>query len=50
VEDLLEVPGNAAKYVLLTLPVGLLDRLDDIFDLARRYELSGYSGVAGEAF
>ncbi|GIF22297.1 hypothetical protein BJ973_002621 [Actinoplanes tereljensis] len=50
VEDLLDVPGNAAKYVLLTLPVGMLGRLDDIFELAGRYELSGYSGVADEAF
>ncbi|GIM94878.1 hypothetical protein [Paractinoplanes toevensis] len=47
-EDLLEAPGDAAKYVLLTLPVGMLDRLDDILGLARRYELSGYSGVADQ--
>jgi hypothetical protein len=34
-DDLLEVPEDGAKYVLLTLPVGMLDRLDDIFDLAQ---------------
>ncbi|WP_406083537.1 hypothetical protein OHA01_02025 [Micromonospora zamorensis] len=48
--DLLEVPEDGAKYVLLTLPVGVLDRLDGIFDLAWRHGLSGYSGVADEAF
>ncbi|MFF0348886.1 hypothetical protein ACFYP0_14420 [Micromonospora arida] len=49
-DDLLEVPEDGAKYVLLTLPVGMLDRFDGIFDLAGRYGLSGYSGVAGQAF
>lgn len=48
--DLREVPEDAAKYVLLTLPVRMLGRLDAIFDLARRYGLSGYSGVAERAF
>jgi hypothetical protein len=48
--DLLEVPEDGARYVLLTLPVGMLDRLDGIFDLARQYGLSGYSGVADRAF
>jgi hypothetical protein len=48
--DLLEVPEDGAKYVLLTLPVGMLDRLDGTFDLARRYGLSGYSSVADQAF
>jgi len=49
-DDLLEVPEDAAKYVLLTLPVRMLDWLDGIFHLARQYGLSGYSGVAGQAF
>jgi hypothetical protein len=48
--DLLEVPEDAAKYVLLTLPVRMLDRLDGIFDLAQQYGLNGYSGVADQAF
>ena len=49
-DDLLEVPEDGAKYVLLTMPVGMLGRLDGIFDLARGYGLSGYSGVADQAF
>ncbi|WP_099344186.1 MULTISPECIES: hypothetical protein [unclassified Actinoplanes] len=49
-DDLLDVPEDSAKYVLLTLPVRMLDRLDSIFDLAQKYGLSGYSGVAGQAF
>ncbi len=48
--DLVDVPADGAKYVLLTLPASMLDYLDDIFELARSYELSGYSGVADEAF
>ncbi|MFI1995283.1 hypothetical protein [Actinoplanes sp. NPDC020271] len=49
-DALLDVPEDGAKYVLLTLPVGMLDRLDGIFDLAQQYGLSGYSGVASQAF
>jgi hypothetical protein len=49
-DDLLEAPEDGAKYVLLTLPVGMLERLDGIFELAGRYGLSGYSGVADQAF
>jgi hypothetical protein len=48
--DLLDVPEDGAKYVLLTLPVSMLRYLDDIYELARRYRLRGYSGVADEAF
>lgn len=48
--DLLDAPEDAARYVLLTLPRGMLDHLEDIFALARRYSLRGYSGVADEAF
>ncbi|GAB3937374.1 hypothetical protein [Micromonospora vulcania] len=48
--DLRDAPEDAAKYVLLTLPVSMLGHLDGIFELARQYELRGYSGVAGEAF
>lgn len=48
--DLRDAPGDAAKYVLLTLPVRMLGRLDGIFALARRCGLRGYSGVADEAF
>ena len=48
--DLLDAPEDAAKYVLLTLPVGMLEHLDGIFELARQYQLQGFSGVAGEAF
>ena len=48
--DLLHVPEDGAKYVLLTLPVSMLGRLDGIFALAREYQLQGYSGVAGEVF
>jgi hypothetical protein len=47
--DLLEVPEDGAKYVLLTLPVGMLGRLDAIVALARRYRLSSYSGLTGQA-
>jgi hypothetical protein len=36
--------------VLLTLPVSMLGHLDGIVELARRYKLHGYSGVADEAF
>jgi hypothetical protein len=49
-DDLFEAPEDGAKYVLLTLPVGMLDCLDGIFDLARQHGLSGYSGVAGQSF
>jgi hypothetical protein len=49
-EDLVDTPEDRARYVLLTLPVRMLDSLDDIYELARRYDLRGYSGVAGEAF
>jgi hypothetical protein len=48
--DLLDVPEDGARYVLLTLPVSMLGRLDGIFELARQYHLQGYSGIAGEAF
>ena len=47
--DLVEMPEDAAKYVLLTLPVRMLGYLDDIFQMARDHGLRGYSGVAGEA-
>jgi hypothetical protein len=49
-EDVAETPEDGAKYVLLTLPVSLLDHLDAIYELAAEYKLHGYSGVAGEAF
>lgn len=48
--DLDDAPADEAKYVLLTLPVRMLDHLDDLFELARSYRLRGYSGVAGEPF
>jgi hypothetical protein len=48
--DLLDVPEDGARYVLLTLPVSMLGHLDGIVELARRYKLHGYSGVADEAF
>jgi hypothetical protein len=48
--DLVETPEDGAKYVLLTLPVSLLDHLDAIYELAREYKLHGFSGVADEAF
>ncbi|GAA1403937.1 hypothetical protein ACFQZ4_50540 [Catellatospora coxensis] len=44
---LLEAPEDDAKYVLLTLPSRMLDRLDEILDLARRRGLSGYSVTTG---
>jgi hypothetical protein len=47
-DDLLEAAEDGAKYVLLTLPVGMLDRLAGIFELARQYGLTGYSGVADQ--
>jgi hypothetical protein len=49
-QDLAETPEDGAKYVLLTLPVSMLDHLDAIYELAREYKLRGYSGVADEAF
>jgi hypothetical protein len=49
-EDLAETPEDGAKYVLLTLPVRFLDHLPEILDMATRYGLQGYSGVAGEPF
>ncbi|MET8550791.1 hypothetical protein ABZ356_00190 [Micromonospora zamorensis] len=48
--DLADAPDDAAKYVLLTLPAGMLSHLDGIYELARQHRLRGYSGVAGEAF
>lgn len=48
--DLLDEPTDGAKYVLLTLPVTMLDHRDAIFELARSHRLRGYSGVAGDAF
>jgi hypothetical protein len=48
--DLAEMPEDGAKYVMLTLPVRMLDHLDAIYELAREYKLHGYSGVAGEPF
>ncbi|MET7374085.1 hypothetical protein [Micromonospora arida] len=48
--DLVDAPDDAAKYVLLTLPVGMLGQLDAIYELARQHGLRGYSGVADEAF
>lgn len=48
--DLVDAPDDAAKYVLLTLPVGMLGQLDAIYALARQHGLRGYSGVADEAF
>lgn len=47
--DLAEAPDDAAKYVLLTLPVRMLQYVDEIFQMARDYGLRGYSGVVGEA-
>lgn len=49
-DDLLDAAEDAAKYVLLTLPMSMLRHLDGIFELARQHELRGYSGVAAEAF
>jgi hypothetical protein len=49
-EDLAETPEDGAKYVLLTLPVQFLDHLSEILDMAKRFGLQGYSGVAGEPF
>jgi hypothetical protein len=48
--DLAEAPDDAARYVLLTLPVCMLQHLDGILRTARDHGLRGYSGVAGEAF
>jgi hypothetical protein len=49
-QELAEAPEDGAKYVLLTLPVSMLDHLDAIYGLARDYKLRGYSGVADEPF
>jgi hypothetical protein len=49
-QHLAATPEDRAKYVLLTLPVSMLDHLDAIYELARGYKLRGYSGVAAEAF
>jgi len=46
--DLEEAPDDISRYVLLTLPVRFLDRLPDIFTLAKEHGLVGYSGVADE--
>lgn len=43
-----EAASDKSKYVLLTLPLRFLGRLDEIIELSREYELVGYSGV-GEA-
>ncbi len=47
-DDLADAPDDAGKYVLLTLSVRQLDHLADILDLAKRNDLVGFSGVAGE--
>ncbi|MBO4256930.1 hypothetical protein [Streptomyces griseorubiginosus] len=47
--DLEEEPDHEAKYVLLTLSVRQLDYLPEILDMAKRNDLVGFSGVAGEA-
>lgn len=46
--DLEEDPEDASKYVLLTLSVRQLGLLSSIVDMAKRYRLVGYSGVADE--
>jgi hypothetical protein len=38
-------PADRSKYVLLTLPLKFLGRLEEIIELSREYELVGYSGV-----
>jgi hypothetical protein len=48
--DLAGTPEDGAKYVLLTLPVSMLDHLDAIYALAGEHKLHGYSGVADAAF
>jgi hypothetical protein len=40
--------GDRSKYVLLTLPLKFLGRLEEIIELSRDHDLVGYSGV-GEA-
>ncbi|GAA4604324.1 hypothetical protein BJY16_004956 [Actinoplanes octamycinicus] len=49
-QDVIDDPDDGAKYVLLTLPLRMLGRLEGIFELAEKYQLRGFSGVAGEAF
>lgn len=44
--DLDETPDDIQKYVLLTLPVRLLDLLPEVLSIAREHGLTGYSGVA----
>ena len=48
--DLVQAPEDVDRYVLLTLPVGMLAYVDDVLRTARDHGLRGYSGVAGEAF
>jgi hypothetical protein len=37
--------ADRSKYVLLTLPLKFLGRLEEIIELSREYDLVGYSGV-----
>ncbi|WIM99586.1 hypothetical protein ACTOB_003245 [Actinoplanes oblitus] len=49
-QDVIDDPADGAKYVLLTLPPEMLDRVEAIAELADKYQLRGYRGVTGEAF
>ena len=44
--DVLDVPDDGVKYVLLSLPAAKDGELDDIFQLARKYRLQDYRSVA----
>ncbi|MFI2286834.1 hypothetical protein [Streptomyces niveus] len=46
--DLVETPEDSQKYVLLTLSVRQLDYLPEILSMAKKNNLVGFSGVAGE--
>ncbi|MFD4767292.1 hypothetical protein [Streptomyces niveus] len=46
--DLEEAPEDSQKYVLLTLSVRQLDYLPEVLSMAKRNNLVGFSGVAGE--
>ena len=46
--DLEEDPGQAAKFVLLTLSMRFRDVFPEILALAKHHGLTGYSGVADE--
>ncbi|MFD6332869.1 hypothetical protein ACFWGI_25310 [Streptomyces niveus] len=46
--DLAEAPEDSQKYVLLTLSVRQLDYLPEVLSMAKKNNLVGFSGVAGE--